>query len=210
MKGANVSERKSGAGGAPDVVRAAAHEPRRQDQALRTGSDAPTFGTMADLLDFASCPIASRFIDDATGARAYYLFRLVGDHRFLVGEVEIVVRFNAEEIHLFTRDSNGPFPASEIVRRGGGAKEARRFDLVRARALDLVLPTLQRPVKALRAKDPRCVQLIGPADGAGHRLNVIVCRAAPMYVRTSFVLTPTDFQRAVRSTPGATWPWPEK
>lgn len=186
-----------------------AHESPRQDQALRTGSDAQTFGTMADALDFKSCPIASRFIDDATGARAYYLFRLVGDHRFMVGEVEIVVRFNAEEIHLFTRDSTGPIPASEVVRRSD-AREVRRFDLVRARALDLVLPTIRRPVKALRAKDPRCVQLIGPTDAVGHRLNVIVCRAAPMYVRTSFVLTPTDYQRAVRRNPGATWPWPEK
>jgi hypothetical protein len=108
-----------------------------------------------------SCPIASRFIDTPEDALSYYAHKLVGDHRVAVRGEAIVVRFNAEEIHLFT-DCRQPCPPDDVTARAGSSRELRCLSRERARMLDLVLPTIQAPAVVLRALIHEGVMLLGP------------------------------------------------
>jgi hypothetical protein len=85
-------------------------------------------------MTFLSCPIASRFIETREDALAYYQHKLVGDHRVDVGGIAIVVRFNAEEIHLFT-DCRAPCPPGDVMARAGRSREIRCFSGQRAREI---------------------------------------------------------------------------
>lgn len=157
-----------------------------------------------------ACPVASRFIETADDARAYYRFRLVGDHAVTVCGVPLVVRFNPEETHLFT-DDRQPCPPGDVVRRAGASGELRCFSVVRARALDLVVPTVAAPVKALVARVAGGVQLFGPPDPAStRRVCVVVApsgRAPGVYfVRTAYDVTPDAYRRALASSRPAPWP----
>ncbi len=156
---------------------------------------------------FLSCPIASRFIETREDALSYYAHKLVGDHRIDVGGVAIVVRFNAEEIHLFT-DCRTPCPPGDVTARTGGSPEIRCFSRERARMLDFVLPTIRAPVVAHKAKMERGVLLFGPVDPSAQRLGVIVAptrKANVYFVRTAYGVSPKDFAAARRSGQAAPW-----
>jgi hypothetical protein len=160
---------------------------------------------------WSSCPIAARFIDTCDDARAYYAFRLVGEHPVSVGGVSLVVRFNREETHLFT-DTRNPCPPGDVVRRLGVSGEVRCFAVERARLLDLILPTIKAPVVALRANIPGGVMLLGPPDPASaRRLCVVVAPASRepgiWFVRTAYPMSPRDFAAARR---GRATPWPPR
>jgi len=157
-----------------------------------------------------SCPIASRFIDTREDALSYYAHKLAGDHAITVRGVALVVRFNVEEIHLFT-DERSPCPPADVTARAGASGEVRCFSRERARALDRILPILQAPAVAHDAKMQKGVKLFGPADPAARRLCVIVApgREAHVYfVRTAYDVSPKDFAAARGS--GRAAPWPPK
>lgn len=159
-------------------------------------------------MTFLSCPIASRFIETREDALAYYTHKLVGDHRVDIGGIAIVVRFNAEEIHLFT-DCRAPCPPRDVMARAGRSREIRCFSGQRARMLDLVLPTIQAPAVAHEAKMEGGVKLFGPADRSAQRLCIIVAsgREANVYfVRTAYPVSPRDFAAARSSGHAAPWP----
>lgn len=158
-------------------------------------------------LAFESCPIRAEYIVTPDDARAYYACRMVGEHRITVDGVGLRVRFNAEEIHLFT-DTRQPCPPRECVRRIGVSGEVRCFSLERARALDKILPTLERPAVALCATIPDGVMVLGPADPSARRLAVVVAPARDadlFFVRTLFPVTPKDFAAKLRAKRAA-WP----
>lgn len=161
-------------------------------------------------MDFLSCPIASRFIETSEDARAYYAFRLVGEHSLLVrGAGPLVVVFNPEETHLFT-DERDPCPPSDVVRRVGRSGELRCFERSRARLMDRILPTIAAPVAAFRALIARGVQLYGPPEVGARRVCVVV---APLsgekwFVRTAYPVAQDQFARARRT--GFVVPWPPK
>jgi hypothetical protein len=164
-----------------------------------------------DLARFSSCPIAARFIDTAWDARSYYAHKLVApsDHAVDVRGTEVLIRFNAEEIHLFTETIKPGDPAcgpADLVVRMGG-KETRRFSIARARMLDLVLPTIENPARVVAAKGPG-VLLLGPADPSARRLGIVLAPSrgdAAYYARTSFEVTPSEFNAHLRARPR---PWP--
>jgi hypothetical protein len=159
-------------------------------------------------MSFISCPIASRFIETREDALSYYAHKLVGDHRVDVGGVAMVVRFNAEEIHLFT-DRRAPCPAGDVMARAGRSREIRCFSAQRARMLELVLPTIQAPAVAHEAKMEGGVKLFGPAARSAQRLCIIVAsdREANVYfVRTAYPVSPKDFAAARSSGHAAPWP----
>jgi hypothetical protein len=157
---------------------------------------------------FLSCPIAARFIATRDDACAYYAYRMVGERRIEVDGVTLRVRFNAEETHLFT-DTRHPCPPGDCVRRAGASGEVRCFSLARARMLDAILPTLERPAVVLRAKIPGGVMVFGPADASAWRMSVVVAPARDgdlFFVRTAFSVSPKDFAAAVRAQQRAPWP----
>ena len=161
-------------------------------------------------LDFTYCPIRSRFIDTAEHARAYYHFRLVapGAHAIeVLGKVRVTVRFNPEEIHIFT--SAEPIAGAEqIVRPGKHASEVRYFDRERARRLDQILDTLKNPARALQAKDPRAVCVFGPPREGAQRMCVVVGpegSSSCWYIRTAYAVSADAFRNALRGKP-AKWP----
>jgi hypothetical protein len=159
---------------------------------------------------FISCPIASRFIDTREDAAAYYAYKLAGDHPITVLGVALVVRFNAEEIHLFT-DDRTPCPPADVTARAGASGEVRCLSRERARLLDLVLPTIQAPAVALRALIRGGVMLLGPADPAARRMCVVVApsarEAGVYFVRTAFPVAGKDFAAKLRAQ---RVPWPPK
>jgi hypothetical protein len=161
-----------------------------------------------ELYRFQSCPIASRFVDTREDALSYYAHKLVGDHHVTpLGGVPIVVRFNLEEIHLFT-DERTPCPPECVVHRPGvRAREVRCFSVERARRMDLILPTVEAPVTALRARKPGATMLFGPPDPSStYRLCVVVAPGARVYfVRTAYPVDPTSYRNALKS-PRAPWP----
>jgi len=165
---------------------------------------------MPDLSRFLSCPIAARFVDTREDALSYYAHKLVGDHAITLGGGEpMVVRFNPEEIHLFT-DERSPCPPDCIVcRPGAHAQETRCFSVERARRMDLVLPTIQAPVTSLQARKPGATMLFGPPDPKSTvRLCVVVAPGAQVYfVRTAYPVAPTAYREALR---GKRAPWPPK
>jgi hypothetical protein len=160
---------------------------------------------------FSYCPLRAEFIDNVEEARAYYAYKLEGDRSIEVRGTTLIVRFNREEIHLFTeaiREGATP-PQDRLVFREGSS-EVRVFSRQRARTLDRILPTIREPICALTAKIHRGIQLIGPADAHGLRISVVVAPGSEdrvFFVRTMFPLTPTDFARARRGRPR---PWPPK
>ena len=153
------------------------------------------------------CPIASRFIDTRDDALSYYEHRLVGDHPVtLRGGIPMVVRFNREEIHLFT-EKRTPCPPDCVTHRPGArSREVRCFSVERARMLDLVIPTIVAPITALRARTG--TKLFGPPEqGSSRRLCVVVTPGDRVYfVRTAFPVNPTGFKNALRSDPPTPWP----
>lgn len=154
---------------------------------------------------FLSCPIASCFIDNREDARAYYRYKLAGEHPVTTRGVAIVVRFNSEEIHPFT-DRRQPCATEDLVVRGGRSGEVRCFCSQRARLMDLILPTIIAPVFALQAEIPGGTKLLGPPDGSAQRLAVVVAPDQGVYfVRTLFIVSPKDFAAARRARPV---PWP--
>jgi hypothetical protein len=162
------------------------------------------------VLDFASCPIQSRFIECAEDALAYYHYRLVltGPHTIKVGPRVAKVRFNPEEIHLFT--ARDPIEGAELVMRRG-ARETRYFDRTRARALDRVLETLRNPARALPARTPRAVCVYGPPLSGSPRMCVVVGPEGAggcWYVRTAYGVSADDFTRTLRSASGKGARWP--
>ena len=160
-------------------------------------------------MSFLSCPIASRFIETSEEARAYYAFRLVGQHAIHVRGVPLVVQFNPEETHLFT-DERNPCPPGDVVRRAGRSGELRCFERTRARMMDRILPTIAGPVAAFRALIPGGVQLYGPPESSAPRVCVVVAPAggARWFVRTAYPVTSDKFARARRE--GFVVPWPPK
>jgi len=161
-------------------------------------------------MPFLSCPIAARFIDTCEDARAYYAFRLVGEHTIYVrGDEPLVVQFNPEETHLFT-DERNPCPPGDVVRRAGRSGEVRCFERTRARLMDRILPTIAAPVAAFRALIPGGVQLYGPPEAGARRVCVVVAPAggARWFVRTAYPVNADGFARARRA--GSTVPWPPK
>lgn len=161
------------------------------------------------LTRFRSCPVASRFIETREDALSYYSHRLVGDHRVTTQGAPIVVRFNPEEIHLFT-DDRAPCPPDDIVAREGRCGEVRCFSRERARLLDQILPTVRAPAVVLRALIPGGVMLLGPADPAARRMCIVVAPAAReagvFFVRTAFPMSPKDFAAKRRSSKPTPWP----
>jgi hypothetical protein len=159
---------------------------------------------------YLSCPIAARFIVTPDDACAYYEFKFVGDHPLEIGGRRLTIRFNAEEIHIFT-DTRSPCPAGHLVARIGVSGEVRCFCLDRARKLDAILPTLRAPAAALRAKIPGGTAIYGPADASAWRLAVVVAPSARendvYFVRTMFPVSPKDFQSAIRGDRSS---WPPK
>jgi hypothetical protein len=125
----------------------------------------------------------------------------------------MVLRFNPEEIHLFTevlRAGTNPDP-QRLVRRAGKSGEVRVFNLMRARLLDEILPTVRAPVTCLKAKIPHGVQLIGPPRlDAERRLSVVVAPerdSRVFFVRTAYPLSPAEFRQALLARRA---PWPPK
>lgn len=120
------------------------------------------------------------------------------------------VRFNPEEIHLFT-DSN-PIEGAELVGRPGKhAREVRYFDRTRARALDRVLDTLRNPARVLPAKTPRAVCVYGPPQSGSPRMCVVVgpeSAGGCWYVRTAYGVSAEDFAKALRVAAGKGARWP--
>jgi hypothetical protein len=156
-----------------------------------------------------SCPIASRFIETREDALSYYAHKLAGDHRLAVRGVAIVVRINAEEIHLFT-DCRAPCPPEDVTARAGSSRELRCLSRERARMLDLVLPTIEAPAIALRALIHEGVMLLGPADPVARRQCVVVAPSARVggvyFVRTAFSVTAKDFAAKLGANKPAPWP----
>lgn len=154
--------------------------------------------------------VRSELIETIQEARDYYAERLVGDHAVSVRGVDIVVRFNAEEIHLFSEEVRaGSNPdASQLVWRKGRTGEVRFFARARARLLDGIIPTLAAPARVLAAKIPGGCMVVGPAQPAGWRLAVVIAPCdsrGVFFVRTAFPMEPKAFADAVRGRP-AKWP----
>lgn len=160
------------------------------------------------LLFVAVIVASSALICTPDEARAYYRARLVGDHEITSRGQPVCVRFNAEEIHLFTediRDGSTPRPEMLIMRAGG--REGRVFSRQRARLLDRILPTIKDPAKCLRAKNGG-FQLIGPAGAEGDRLAVVIgADRGVWYVRTAYPLDAAGYRHALTARPA---PWPPK
>lgn len=170
---------------------------------------------MPGLERFAFCPIESRFIDDLDGARSYYAHRFVGDHKVSVKGVDVVIRFNAEETHLFS-DTDPPTDGSPRieVRRGGGSREIRYFNRKRARMMDRVLPTLCNPARSVEAKSAHGVLVYGPAEQNNPRLAVVVVRdyssKTTWFVRTTWSVTANEYKGVVSKPNRArAAPWPD-
>ena len=157
---------------------------------------------------YLSCPIASGYIVTREDACAYYAFKLVGDHPLEVKGTRLVIRFNPEEIHLFT-DTRSPCPPGDVLARGGASREVRCFSLDRARKLDAILPMLRTPAAALLAKIPGGTLVYGPPDAVfPWRLGIVVAPAGESnvyFVRTSFLASPKEYAAALR---GKRSPWP--
>jgi hypothetical protein len=159
-----------------------------------------------DLSSFASCPLASRFIDTREDALSYYAHRLAGDRPIAVKGAEITIRFNPEEIHLFT-DERTPCPACDIIRRDGRSREVRCFSRDRARRLDDILDTLDRAARVHRAKTPGGLVVYGPAGANMPRQAVVIGPGAGVwYVRTAYPVSAKAFVKACRSERPAQWP----
>lgn len=160
------------------------------------------------LESFTRCPIEARFIDTCEDAQSYYAHKLIGDHLIEVRGVPVVVRFNAEETHVYT-DTRNPCPPADVVVRAGG-RERRCLCRARARLMDLILPTLSNPAKALKARTVSGAQLFGPEQASKQRICIVVAPASAgsnvYYVRTMFGVSPTDYARYLRTEPGVTWP----
>jgi hypothetical protein len=149
-----------------------------------------------DLSSFASCPLASRFIDTREDALSYYAHRLAGDRPIAVKGAEITIRFNPEEIHLFT-DERTPCPACDVIRRDGRSRE------VRCDILDT--PGPGRAVH--RAKTPGGLVVYGPAGANMPRQAVVIGPGAGVwYVRTAYPVSAKAFVKACRSERPAQWP----
>ncbi|MBE7481147.1 MAG: hypothetical protein HS104_14335 [Polyangiaceae bacterium] len=157
--------------------------------------------------------IRSELIETLEEARAYYAERLVGDHSVVVGDRTLVLRFNQEEIHLFTEEviAGRTPPPEKLVRRPGVSGETRVFSKQRARLMDQVLPTVRAPVRVLRAKIASGALLVGPPTlDSGARLAVVVApgrEADLFFVRTCYPMSVADFARALAGKPKAS-PWP--
>lgn len=175
-----------------------------------TPADRPT---MADArhqapLAFFSCPIASRFIDTLDDARAYYALKLVGDHTISVNGTRLIIRFNDEEIHVFT-DHGAPKSMADLVARPSDPREVRTFSRERARKMDAILPTLRAPGVAVPGKGPKSIVVHGPDAQFAWRLCVVVVpdrRDRRVYfVRSVFEASPKNYAAALRG-PRASWP----
>lgn len=165
-----------------------------------------------DLTRFRSCPLASRHIDTPEDAASYYAHRLVGDRivRFAEGR-ELAIRFNAEEIHLYTTAKLPPGREPPQVTRPGRTGEVRWFDVERARLLDHVLATIGAPAVAVPAKMPGGILLLGPPDlDLRQRIGVVVgpdTRSLGVwFVRSSYVVSPRDFTAYTRAKHRPPWP----
>lgn len=163
-------------------------------------------GTVSNLPPLISCPIESRFINTREDARAYYAFKMVGDHPIVVQGHAVTIRFNREETHLFT-DKRQPCPECDQVPRESRYAEDRCFCVVRARRMDDILPTLQHAARLLAAKIHRGIQVIGPDAPGKQRLSIVVApEGAVWFVRTVFPMDAKAFAQACRSTRPAPWP----
>jgi hypothetical protein len=177
-----------------------------------TPADRPTMADVRheDAFAYLCCPIASRFIDTLDEARAYYDERLVGDHIISVNGTRVIIRFNAEEIHLFT-DHGAPRSMADLVARPSDPREVRSFSRERARRMDAILPTLSAPGAAIPGKGSRSILVHGPGAPSAWRLGVVVApdrRDRRVYfVRSAFEVAPKNYAAALR---GARVAWPPK
>lgn len=150
-------------------------------------------------------------IETREEALAYYA-TLTGDHRIVVSDVEVTIRFVAEEIHPFTvsvEEGRSP-PESSVVRRPDKSGETRIFSRQRARLLDEILPTLSNPVGCVPGTAPKSLQVYGPANKDGQRLAVVLIPHRNYYiVRTAFPLSREDFAKLARKK-SRPLPWPPK
>jgi hypothetical protein len=139
----------------------------------------------------------------------YYEQRFVGLRSVDSGGANICVRFNSEEIHLFTNKKASP--GATMVERKGSSGEIRYFDIARARMLDEIIGVISKPAKALPAKDPGAALLVGPhSPEANRRIAVVVSqsRFGEWYVRTAYPMSPNEFAAALRSNRGRASRWP--
>ena len=177
-----------------------------------TPADRPTMADVRHATPFVypSCPIASRFIDTLDDARAYYAMRLVGDHTISVNGTRLIIRFNPEEIHVFT-DGSAPKSMADLVARPGDPRETRTFSRERARRMDAILPTLSTPGAAIPGTGPRSILVHGPDALVAWRLGVVVVPdrwdRRVYYVRSAFDVSPARYAEALR---GARAIWPPK
>ena len=156
--------------------------------------------------------LRSELIETLDEARAYYAERLVGDHSLVIGARTLVLRFNHEEIHLFTEGviAGRTPPPEKLVQRPGVSGETRVFSKQRARLMDQILPTVRAPVRVLRAKIARGALLLGSPALDGARLAVVVApgsEASVYFVRTCYPMSVADFARELARKPAAArWP----
>lgn len=139
--------------------------------------------------------IRSNLIDTIEEAWAYYRERFVGPRSIQVGGCTIMLHFPGDEIHLFTEKLKvGQDPSPDKLVRRPGSNEVRYFSKSRARLLDRVVPTLEKPAGSVAAKEAGATMVFGPVDKDGHRLAVVVRpRGERWNVRTAYPLTPKEF-----------------
>ena len=123
---------------------------------------------------------------------------------------QLVIRFNPEEIHLFTAitEERPGCPDGDLVRRSGRSGEVRCFDRVRARRLDDILPTLANAAVIHQAKTPGGRLVFGPAGKDSWRYGVVIGPGGGniWYVRTAYSVSAKAFVQACRSKRPAPWP----
>jgi hypothetical protein len=174
-----------------------------------TPADRPTMADLRHNPTFThfSCPSASRFIETADDARAYYALKLVGDHTISVNGTRVIIRFNSEEIHVFT-DGGAPKSTADLVPRPSDPREVRTFSRERAQRMDVILPTLSASCVAIQGNGPGSILVYSP-DAMVWRLGVVVApdrRDRHVYfVRSAFPVSPKDYAAALRGA-RATWP----
>lgn len=162
------------------------------------------------LSTFDSCPIASRFIDTVDDARSYYRHKLVGDHGIVVKGVHVLVRFNPEEHHHFSKGTPcEKCPGCIAVARDGTGRDSRCFSRDRARSLDAILDTLRNAAVVHQARISGGRVVYGPVVPGSPRMCVVIAPDQGVwFVRTAYAVSAKEFASALRS--GRPAPWPPK
>lgn len=160
-------------------------------------------------------PVTSSFkISTLAEAEAYHLHELVGDWIIRVGTETMTVRVPSDEIHVYTTDK--VIKGAPTVKRRHHKNEVRHFDIVRARLMQLIFPTIVRkPTKIIRGNDRDSVELLATLE-KGRKFIIVLERdeqAPPkakhvMYrLRTAFEADERYWRQQMNKK---SIPWPPK